>query len=111
MVEVYVSAISLLELELGVLLKERSDPTQGAMLRRWKDEVVSRKFAGRVLVVDQAVGETSARLHVPDPRPALDALIAATAITHGKTLVTRNIADFHGIPVRLIDPWALVAGR
>ena len=104
--EVFLSAISMHELELGVLLKERSDPRQGAILRRWKDEIVSRNFMGRILPVDQAVAEICARLHVPDPRPVLDALIAATAIVNRLTLVTRNVRDFASMPVRAVNPWA-----
>ena len=102
----FVSAISLLEIEVGIRRLERSDPVQSAVLRRWKIKWVTEGFRGRVLPVDEAVAEACATLHVPDPRPQLDALIAATAIVHEMTLVTRNVADFRGLPIAVVDPWA-----
>lgn len=104
--ELYVSAISLLELELGVLLLERRDPLQAAVLRAWLHEHVLPAFSGRVLPVDAVVALRCARLHVPDPRADRDCLIAATALVHGMTVVTRNVADFRGTGVALLDPWA-----
>ncbi len=101
----YLSAISLLELELGVLQIERRDPAQGAMLRAWLDGQVAPAFAGRILAVDAHVARSCARLHVPDPRAERDALIAATALTHGMTVVTRNTADYEATGVTLLDPW------
>ena len=101
----YISAISLLELELGVLQVERRDPAQGAMLRAWLDSQVAPAFAGRILAVDAHVARSCARLHVPDPRAERDALIAATALTHGMTVVTRNTADFDATGVALLNPW------
>jgi hypothetical protein len=101
----YLSAISLLELELGVLQIERRDPAQGAILRTWLDSQVAPAFAGRILAVDANVARRCARLHVPNPRAERDALIAATALTHGMTVVTRNTADFAATGVALLDPW------
>ena len=101
----YLSAISLLELELGVLQIERRDPAQGAILRAWLDGQVAPAFAGRILAVDAHVARSCARLHVPDPRAERDALIAATALTHGMTVVTRNTADYEATGVTLLDPW------
>ena len=101
----FVSAITILELELGVLLIERKDAVQGAMLRAWLDLQVLPEFAGRTLPVDSAVAQRCARLHVPDKRGERDALIAATALVHGMTLVTRNIADFKATGVTLLNPW------
>ena len=101
----YLSAISLLELELGVLQVERRDPAQGALLRAWLDSQVAPAFAGRILAVDAHVARRCARLQVPDPRAQRDALIAATALTHGMTVVTRNTADFAATGVALLDPW------
>jgi len=101
----YLSAISLLELELGVLQIERLDPAQGAMLRAWLDGQDAPAFAGRILAVDAHVARSCARLHVPDPRAERDALIAATALTHGMIVVTRNTADFDATGVALLNPW------
>lgn len=101
----FVSAITVLELETGVLLVERRDASQGAVLRAWLDDQVLPAFAGRVLPVDQTVAQRCARLHVPDPRAERDALIAATALVHGMSVVTRNVADFEPTGVRLINPW------
>ncbi|WP_295383715.1 type II toxin-antitoxin system VapC family toxin [uncultured Thiodictyon sp.] len=99
------SAITIQELEIGVLLAERRDPTQGAMLRAWLERYVIPAFAGRVLSVDTAVARGSARLHVPDPRPLRDSFIAATALVHGMTVVTRNVRDFEPSGVSVLDPW------
>ena len=105
----FLSAITILELETGVLQVERRDPTQGAMLRAWLDDHVLPAFAGRVLPVDTAVAQCCASLHVPDPRSDRDALIAATALVHGMTVVTRNLADFEATGVRLINPWTVTS--
>jgi predicted nucleic acid-binding protein len=101
----YLSAISVLELELGVLLLERRDAVQGAVLRSWLDEQVLPAFEGRIVSIDAAVARCCARLHVPDPRSDWDALIAATALVHGMAVVTRNVQDFEQLGVELIDPW------
>jgi predicted nucleic acid-binding protein len=101
----HVSAVSILELEIGILQVERRDPRQGAMLRAWLDTLVLPEFNGRILAVDTAVARSCARLHVPDPRAERDALIAATALVHGMTVVTRNLADFAPIGVPLLNPW------
>jgi predicted nucleic acid-binding protein len=104
-VDLYLSAITVQELEIGVLLAERRDPTQGAVLRIWLDSHVLPAFFGRILPVDTAVAQRSAKLHVPDPRPVRDGLIAATALVHGMTVVTRNVADFAATGVPLLNPW------
>ena len=102
----FLSVITILELELGVRLVERRDPKQGAVLRPWLDRQVLPAFAERTLVVDTAVARFCARLHVPDPRNERDALIAATAAVHGMTVVTRNITDFAPMGVQTLNPWA-----
>jgi predicted nucleic acid-binding protein len=104
-VDLFVSAITVQELEIGVLLAERRDPAQGAIFRTWLDRHVLPAFAGRILPVDTAVAMRSAKLHVPDPRPVRDCLIAATALVHGMTVVTRNVADFEASGVMLFNPW------
>jgi hypothetical protein len=103
--QLFISAITVLELERGVLLLERRDPYQGAVLRAWLDGQVMPAFEGRVLAVDAQVARRCAALHVPDPRPERDALIGATAMEHGFTLATRNIADFQMQGIRLVNPW------
>jgi predicted nucleic acid-binding protein len=102
----FVSAISILEIELGALLIARKDAAQGAVLRAWIDHQILLRFEGRVLAVDTAVAQRCARLHVPEPRAERDALIAATAMVHGLTVVTRNLADFEPTGVALMNPWA-----
>ncbi|WP_185965162.1 type II toxin-antitoxin system VapC family toxin [Glacieibacterium frigidum] len=102
----FISAITVLELDLGVRRIERRDAQQGALLRDWLERRVLTGFAGRVLAVDTAVARRCAALHVPDPRPDRDAMIAATALVHGLTLATRNTRDFAGIDIALVDPWA-----
>jgi predicted nucleic acid-binding protein len=105
----YISAITVLELETGVLLMERRDAKQGAVLRAWLNEQVLTEFKDRVLTVDTAVARRCAGLHVPDPRSERDALIAATALVHGMTVVTRNTEDFVATGVRLLNPWETAA--
>ena len=103
----FVSVISVMELELGVLAIERRDATQGAMLRAWLDQQVLPEFAERTLPIDTAVAQRCARLHVPDKRGERDALIAATALVHGMAVVTRNVADFKPTGVVTVNPWDL----
>jgi predicted nucleic acid-binding protein len=103
--DLYLSAITIQELEIGVLLAERRDPSQGAVFRLWLNGHVIPAFNGRILDVDTAVAQRSAKLHVPDPRPVRDGLIAATALVHGMTVVTRNVADFEPTGVPTLNPW------
>lgn len=101
----YLSAITILELEIGVRQRERKDKAQGAVLRRWLDDMVRPTFAGRILAVDEEVALCCAPFHVPDPAAERDALIAATAIVHGLAVVTRNVDDFERTGVTIINPW------
>lgn len=101
----FLSVITIMELETGVLLVDRRDPTQGAMLRSWFNTHVLPAFSERILPIDTAVAQCCARLHVPDPRSDRDALIAATALVHGMTVVTRNVDDFVATKVELLNPW------
>jgi predicted nucleic acid-binding protein len=101
----FLSTITLHELELGVLLMERRDAKQGSLLRQWLEQAVLPAFGGRILVVDAAVARRSAALHVPDPQPFRDGLIAATALEHNLVVVTRNLADFEATGVKLLNPW------
>ena len=102
---IFISAITVLELETGILLTERRDPAQGAVLRSWLNTHVLPAFADRVLPVDTAVAQRCAKLHVPDPRSDRDAMIAATALVHDLTVVTRNVDDFLSTGVSMINPW------
>ncbi|MDR3054569.1 MAG: type II toxin-antitoxin system VapC family toxin [Zoogloeaceae bacterium] len=105
----YLSVITVQELETGVLRMERKDPTQAALFRRWLDVHVLPAFAGRILPVDLAIAQRSARLHVPDPRPIQDMLIAATALRHGLIVVTRNVRDFSSTGVQICNPFAEIS--
>jgi toxin FitB len=103
--EIFLSAVTVLELELGVLSVERRDAAQGQFLRAWLDGQVLPRFSGRVLPLDVAVARACARLHVPDRQSERDAMIAATAMVHGLTVVTRNVRDFAASKCRLLNPW------
>lgn len=101
----FLSVISILELERDVLLLERRDTRQGVVLRTWLEEHVLSAFAGRVLPITADVTRRCAALHVPDPRAERDALIAATALVHDMTVVTRAVSDFNATGVALLNPW------
>ncbi len=101
----FLSSIVIQELEIGTMLAERRDPPQGAILRKWLEGYVLPSFADRILPVDLVIARRSAALHAPNPRPLSDSLIAATALVHGMTVVTRNIADFETCGVALVNPW------
>lgn len=104
----YLSVISLLEIKMGILRLTRNDDAQSAMLGSWLQKQVIPTFAGRTLSIDTAVALKCAELHVPDPRSERDALIAATALTHGMTVVTRNVGDFVRTGAEYVDPWQYV---
>ena len=101
----FISAITILELERGILSMERKDVAQGAILRAWMDGQILVRFSGRILPVDIDVAMRCAKLHVPDPKPERDAFIAATALVHGMTVVTRNVDDFKSTGVQILNPW------
>ncbi len=105
----FLSVITLEELEIGVRLVERRDPRQGSILRAWLDDHVLPAFAERILPIDVRVARRSASLHVPDPRPIRDTLLAATALVHELTVATRNVDDFEPRGVDLVDPWSFDA--
>lgn len=101
----FISCITLFELELGVRQRERRDPAQGSMLREWLDTRVVTEFEGRVLDIDGAIARRCAAMHVPNPAPERDAWIAATALVHGLTVVSRNVRDFAACGAPVLNPW------
>jgi len=101
----FLCAISVVELEIGVRRIERRDEKQGAILRAWMDGNVLPAFEGRILAIDAAVAQRCAALQVPNPRSDRDALIAAAAMVHGMTVVTRNVEDFEPMGVAVMNPW------
>ena len=105
--QLYLSAVSILELETGVLLMERKDAQQGQMLRSWIQGVM-KEFSLQVLPFGSTTAVLCAAMHVPDHRPDRDAMIAATAKEHGYTIATRNTADFDDCGVQLLNPWLMV---
>jgi predicted nucleic acid-binding protein len=101
----FISVITVLEIETGILQIERKDSAQGVLLRSWLNTQVLPTFTERILPVDIAVAQCCAKLHVPDPRSDRDALIAATALVHRLIVVTRNSSDFTTTGVEVLDPW------
>ena len=104
-VDMYLSVITVMEVELGIALIERRDTRQAGVLRLWLHEKVMPAFAGRILPVSTAIALRCARLHVPDTKSERDAWIAATGLVHDLTIATRNVVDFVGTGVTLLDPW------
>lgn len=101
----YLSVICVFELQMGILQKQRSDAAQASVLRTWLEDYVMRSFSGRILPVDIDIALRCAVLHVPNPCSYRDSLIAATALVHGMTVVTRNVADFARTGVQTLNPW------
>jgi toxin FitB len=101
----FISVMTLQELEIGILLVERKDRDQGAVLRKWFDDYVHPVFGLRTLEVTTAIALASAKFYIPNPSPTRDALIAATALVHGMTVVTRNVTDFEHTGVKFLNPW------
>jgi predicted nucleic acid-binding protein len=101
----FLSSVTLFEISYGALLVRRRDPREGDLMLAWLDRDIARAFAGRIIASDERVAMAAAPLHVPDRRPDRDAFIAATALVHELTVVTRNVQDFDGTGVRLFNPW------
>ncbi len=106
--EAYLSVISILELHRGILRLERKTPPEGGALRAWF-EALRATYATRILPFGEQAALLCAGLHVPNPCAERDAMIAATALEHGFTVVTRNVDDFAGTGVRLVNPWDFTA--
>jgi toxin FitB len=103
--DMFLSVVTVMELEVGTRQRLRRDPDQGRMFRTWVDTRVLPLFAGRILPFDLDVAQRCAPLHVPDRRPDRDAMIAATALVHRLTVVTRNVVDFAPMGVPVLNPW------
>lgn len=104
--ELFLSAITMFELDLGVRRVERRDRLQGQALRAWLERDVRGLFRGRILPVDEDVARRAAAMQVPDPRPDRDCFIAATALVHNLHVATRNVRDFRSMTEHLVDPWS-----
>ncbi|WP_068400101.1 type II toxin-antitoxin system VapC family toxin [Kribbia dieselivorans] len=108
--DLHLSVMTILEVEVGIGRLGRRDTLQADRLRTWLEDDLMGSFHGRILAIDLPVARRAAQLHVPDPRPERDALIAATAMTHGLTVVTRNVKDFDAFGLAIINPWEQAAG-
>lgn len=103
--ELCLSVITVFELELGIARLARREPDRATKLAEWMQRSVLHEFRHATLPIEVEVARRAASLHVPDPRPERDALIAATALVHGCGVVTRNVADFEPMGVFVINPW------
>jgi toxin FitB len=101
----FMSAVTLMEAEIGIRRMEWRDPRQGRVLRDWFNGVILPRYRTRILPIDDRVATLAATFHVPNPAPFADSLIAATAIIHGMTIVTRNVRDFGFPSVAVLNPW------
>ena len=107
--DLYLSVVTVLELEQGILLLARKDPVAAAILRKWMGAHVLPSFNARILPVDASVALKCAALHVPHPRAERDCLISATALVHGMTVVTRTVDDFKNTGATVLNPWEYAA--
>lgn len=103
--EIFTSAVVMMELERGVLRLERKDIPQGQLLRYWFEQEICPAFQNQILTIDQETARICAKLHIPEHAPENDVWIAASAIQHNFTLVTRNTADFMRTGVKLFNPF------
>jgi toxin FitB len=103
--ELWVSVVTLMEIEIGILKLAGRNETHAQRLRDWQNSFVLPFFEGRTLDITREIAMRCATLHVARSQPANDALIAATALVHGLTVATRNVADFAPMGVKLINPW------
>lgn len=101
----YINTIVLMELKKGIFLKQRKDPKQAQDLQIWLDTIIRPTFAHRTLNIDENTIDICAKLHVPNKRPENDAWIGAMAIAYNMTLVTRNVKDYAGLPVKILNPF------
>lgn len=102
-----ISVITVMEIEIGVARLERRDSRQGEVLRKWLERDLLAAFSARIWPIDLTVVRRAATMHVPDPRPERDVLIAATALSLNLVVVTRNVSDFQPLGVEVLNPWGL----
>jgi hypothetical protein len=103
--QLYLSVLVLGEVNQGIARLQRRDPRQAAVYATWLDKLRST-FSDRLLPVSEAIALEWGRLNSGRPLPVVDGLLAATARTHGLTLVTRNEADFAGVDIAILNPFA-----
>lgn len=103
--DIYMSVITFYEFEKGIKQIELRDKVQGAVLRDWMQNHVIKYWGANILPIGRDVATVCADLHVPDPKSLSDSFIAATAMVHNLTLVTRNVKDFESIDVSIVNPW------
>jgi len=100
----YLSVLVLGEIRLGVERLRPRDPSQSQSLERWLASLEAG-FGDRILAIDRVIAHAWGRLGATDPLPPVDGLLAATALVHGLTVVTRDTAPFERIGVPCLDPW------
>jgi predicted nucleic acid-binding protein len=104
-VDLYLSVVTVGELRRGVeIIRHRGDKPQATRLENWLDGVL-REFSRNILAIDEDIGQLWGRLRVPHAEHSLDKLIAATALIHDLTVVTRNVDDFGGTGARVLNPF------
>ena len=103
--EMYLSVITILESEMGILQFDRKDKQQARILHSWLHTRILPAFADRILPIDASTALIGARFHEPNPCSLRDSFIAATALVHGMTVVTQNVVDFSQTGVTVLNPW------
>ena len=101
---VYLSVVTFGEITRGIVLKQTKDPVFSRRLSHWL-QALQNEFSGRAIAIDDSVAIEWGRIGAGRSRGAADGLIAATALVHKLTLVTRNIADFQDLSLAIVDPW------
>ena len=102
--DAWLSVITVGEIRRGIELTRRKGELTARQLEAWLEGLLG-SFESRILPIDARVADVWGRLNVPDPRPTVDTLLAATALVHGLTLVTRNVKDIEGTGVQVLNPF------
>jgi toxin FitB len=103
--ELYLSVLTIGDVRQGIEQLRLKDPVAAEPIDQWLKGLV-KAYSDRIVGIDTAIAETWGRLNVPDRVPAIDGLLAATAIVRNWTLVTRNVADVARTGVRTLNPFA-----